>query len=89
MEDPHQQYLQDEKEKREDKNHYVRHYSDEELMAYVKKCNNPEPEVLNTFKFGSLFNDGELKYIGRAKGKEHCHLLWDIKEEIVKIYEIK
>jgi len=63
-------------------------YNYEELRDYVNKCNNPEPEAHDTFEFGSLFNDGKLKYIGRAKDREDCHLLWDIKEEIVKIYKI-
>ena len=65
------------------------HYNHEELRDYVNKCNNPEPETHDTYEFGSLWNDGTLKYIGKAKGREHCHLLWDIKSEIIMIYKMK
>ena len=71
------------------RNNYTPHYSEQELMDYVTECNSPKHEASNTFEFGSLFNDGELKYIGKAEDREDCHLLWDIKEEVVKIYEIK
>ena len=61
------------------RNSYTPKYSHEELRDYVHRCNYPEEyaeeETENTFEFGALYNDGKLKYIGKAKDREDCHLL--------------